>query len=124
MKNFEIGKELVNLLLNESDVTKYVNDKIFPLVANVGTTFPFIVYRRTSYQPNSNKDFEDEIVSVEITILSENYAESVDIANNVAQALLHKKTEIIDDIKITNIYEDYADNTYIQKININIYIGN
>ena len=121
MKNFAIGKEL-NRILTEANVTGITN-KIFPLIANANdTTFPFLVYRRNYYRPASNKDFEDEIVGVEIVIAATKYEESVDIADGVASALLHKETNIIDDIQITNMYEDFIDDTFLQHINIDIYI--
>ena len=124
MKNFKIGKELTSILLNDDTVSADVGNKVFPLVANAGTTFPFIVYRRSSYRPNNNKDYEDEIVSVELAILSEKYEQSVNIANHVADALNGKQTDLIETIKITNIFEDYQEDTYIQKLNIDIYINN
>jgi hypothetical protein len=51
MKNFTVGKELTALLIADSTVQKLVDNKVFPLVANAGTTFPFIVYRRNGYRP-------------------------------------------------------------------------
>jgi hypothetical protein len=120
MKNFAIGKEL-NRILTEANVIG-VKNKIFPLIANANTTFPFLVYRRNYYRPASNKDFEDEIVGIEIVIAATKYEESVDIADAVASALLHKETSIIDDIQISNMYEDFVDDTFLQHINIDIYI--
>lgn len=122
MKNFKIGKELTSILLNNEDVTNVLNNKIFPLVANAGTTFPFVVYRRSGYRTDGNKDYADEIVSVELAVLSQKYEESVNVADIVADALNRKETNIIDDIRIVNIYEDFSEDTYIQKISIDIYI--
>lgn len=124
MKNYKIGKELTNILKSDVKVTSDVDNKIFPLVANAGTTFPFIVYRRSNYRPNDNKDFLDEIVGVELAVLSDKYEESVNIANNVGDCLENAHTELVEQIKITNIFEDYQEDTFIQKINIDIYIKN
>ena len=121
MKNFKIGKELKTILNN---VNSAVDNKVFPLVANAGTTFPFIVYRRSNYRPNDNKDYLDEIVGVELAILSDKYEESVNVANDVADTLENAHTELVEQIKITNIFEDYQEDTFIQKINIDIYINN
>ena len=120
MKNFSIGKEL-NRILMEANVNG-ISNKIFPLIANANTTFPFLVYRRNYYRPINNKDLEDEIVGIEIVIAATKYEESVVIADRVASALLHKKTEVIDDIQINNMYEDFIDDTFLQHINIDIYI--
>ena len=49
MKNFEVGKKLKTVLESDSQVAKYLKNKIFPIVANEGTNFPFLVYKRLSY---------------------------------------------------------------------------
>lgn len=122
MKNFKVGKDLTAILLADSTVHNLVGDKIFPLVADAGTTFPFIVYRRNGYRPFSNKDYTDESADVEIAILSDNYIDSVHVADAVGNALNQKETETIDEIEITNASEEYNSDTYIQKINIRITI--
>lgn len=122
MKNFKVGKDLTAILLADSTVHNLVGDKVFPLVANAGTTFPFIVYRRNNYRPFSNKDYTDEAADIEIAILSDNYIDSVHVADAVGNALNEKETETIDEIEITNASEEYNSDTYIQKINIRITI--
>lgn len=122
MKNFEVGKELKELL-SVSAVSYFVGDKIFPIVANEGTTFPFVVYRRNGYTPASNKDYRSEIVSVEIVCLSQNYKESVELANAVADSLINKETELIEDIKITNLSEDYSEDSFLQNIYLDVYLN-
>lgn len=120
MRNFKVGSEIRKLLMASNSVTQKLGDKIFPLVANAGTLFPFLVYRRAAYRPASNKDYQSEIVSIEIAIATVKYEEGVDIADAVADALNGKHTEIIEDIEITNIFEEYTDDTFIQKINLEI----
>lgn len=120
MRNFKVGSEIRKLLMADSKVVEKLTDKIFPLVANAGTMFPFLVYRRSAYRPASNKDYQSEVVSIEIAIATVKYEEGVDIADAVADALNRKHTEIIEDIEITNIFEEYADDTFIQKINLEI----
>lgn len=120
MKNFEIGKELRQILIDAN--IEGIDNKIFPLIANPDTTFPFLVYRRTSYQSARTKDIDDEIVSVDIVICALKYEESVNIAKQVAEALNRKETTLIDDILISNIYEDYIEDTFVQHISVDIYI--
>lgn len=122
MKNFKIGKEIVELLKTDEGVTTYVGNKIFPLIANATTTFPFIVYRRNYYTPDSNKDWENEKCGIEIVVASTKYEESVNIADAVSEALNHKTTEDIEDINITNTNEDFYEDTYVQRINIEVTI--
>lgn len=122
MKNFKVGKEIKQILCNSKDVTDLIDNKVFPIVANEGTNFPFAVYRRNGYRPASNKDYEDEVVSLEIVILSLKYDESVEIANTIADTLISNKTDIIEDIQISNISEDYTEDTFIQRLYIDIYL--
>ena len=120
MKNFKVGKEIVTILSGASAVTDAVGNKIFPLVAVANTTFPFIVYRRSNYTPASNKDYEGEHVGIEMVICATTYEEGVDIADKVATAVNHARTTMIDDIKITNIREDYIEDTFTQSITLDV----
>ena len=99
MKNFKVGKELVSILQGSSAVKQALGNKIFPLVAVPNTTFPFMVYRRSYYTPENNKDYEGE---------------------KVATAVNHARTNMIDDINITNISENYVEDTFTQQVNIEI----
>ena len=121
MKNFEVGKQIKSML-DVPNVSMYVKGKVFPLVANANTDFPFLVYRRSSYIPENNKDFEGEKVNIEIAIASTKYIESLEIANNVCDALNHKEDELIEDITVMNQYEDYTDDTFLQYITIQVTI--
>lgn len=121
MKNFEVGKHIKEFL-DVPSVRKYLKGKIFPLIANEGTDFPFLVYRRASYVPENTKDYEDEKVTIEIVIAANTYVESLDIANSVADALNGKEDDLIADITIQNLYEDYADDTFLQNMTIQVSI--
>lgn len=121
MKLVKIGKTLRSLLLSNDTVAELLTGKIFPLVAVEGTTFPFLVYRRSGYTPVSNKDLEDEIVTVEIAILSDKYENSVDVADAVLTGL-HGSNEEIDRVKIIGTSEEFSDDIYIQKLIIDIYL--
>lgn len=120
MKTFKIGQEIRDIILSSSAVKEMVNVKVFPLIAPANTTFPFIIYRRNGYQPNNNKDGKDEMVFMETTIVVDKYEDSVKIANNVADTLRTSRTENIDEINITNTFEEFTGDSYIQKINISV----
>lgn len=120
MKNFRIGAEIRDALLNSTSITDYVESKVFPLIANAGTTFPFIVYRRSSYSPVSNKDNLTETVYLEIAVIANNYEQSVVIANNIADLLISYHSNNIDEIKVTNISEEFISDSYVQKINLQV----
>lgn len=118
MKNIDIGKEIIALLTKDSELTELVGKKIFPLVANADTTFPFIVYKRAGFQPSLNKDFEGEKITVDFVTCSTKYEESLKIANKIYKGLVHVETDIIDDSVAANMYEDFINDTYCQFITI------
>lgn len=120
MKNFKIGSEIRNVILSSSAVKNAVDTKVFPLIANAGTTFPFIVYRRSSYSPKSDKDTLTESVYIEIAIICNNYEQSVSIANDVADVLLAYESDTIEEIKVTNISEEFIADSFVQKVNLQI----
>lgn len=120
MKNFKIGSEIRNVILSSTTVKNAVDTKVFPLVANAGTTFPFIVYRRSSYSPKSDKDVLNETVYMEIAIICNNYEQSVSIANDVADALIPYESDTIEEIKVTNISEEFISDSFVQKVNLQI----
>lgn len=120
MKNFKIGSEIRNVILSSSAVKNAVDTKVFPLIANAGTTFPFIVYRRSSYSPQSDKDVLNETVYMEIAIICNNYEQSVSIANDVADALIQYESGTIEEIKVANISEEFISDSFVQKVNLQI----
>lgn len=120
MDSLNIGKAIYTILQTSIDIDK----KIYPLIADEGTTFPFIIYKRTGLTPESTKDNTNENVSVEINIASSNYSESIDLAIKVRKALEHKKgtySDIaIEDIVIDDAAEDYIEDTFIQTLTFKI----
>lgn len=120
MDSLNIGKAIYTILQTSIDIDK----KIYPLIADEGTTFPFIIYKRTGLTPESTKDNTNENVSVEINIASSNYSESIDLAIEVRKALEHKKgtySDIaIEDIVIDDATEDYIEDTFIQTLTFKI----
>lgn len=120
MKNFKIGSEIRNVILSSTAVKNAVDTKVFPLIANAGTTFPFIVYRRSSYSPKSDKDVLNETVYMEIAIICNNYEQSVSIANDVADVLIQYESGTVEEIKVTNISEEFISDSFVQKVNLQI----
>ena len=122
MKNFEVGKRLKNVLESDSQVVKYLKNKIFPIVANEGTNFPFLVYKRLSYTPESTKDYTSETVQIEMTIISPSYEEGNKVADIVATRLDKHRDDYFEKIEISNINEDYSEDSFIFRLYLDIYI--
>jgi hypothetical protein len=105
----EVGKILYDLL-SSVEISDNVNlTNIFPLIAENGTTFPFVTYKRVSCSENT-KDYSTEAV-VDLTVCNNTYDGSVDIADKIITALKGTKEDARIDILDTS--EDYNEDTYI-----------
>jgi hypothetical protein len=130
MRNYKVGAQLVEILENNEAVKEVLDtNEIYPLVAILDSTdsgqsidvhFPFVIYRRTNYQPESTKDMDSEKVWVEFMVAAKTYQQSLIIAERICEALYKKETDIIDDIRFSSLYEDWMDETFLQFINVEV----
>ena len=120
--SLQIGKAIYHILSNDKDVVDKVQNKIYPLIADVDTTFPFIIYKRTGIEPADSKDrfIYSEDVYVDVVIASDKYNESIEIADLVRTALLQGSYDGIKDINLTDADEDYIEDTFIQNLTFKI----
>lgn len=122
MSSLQIGKAIYAILANNNI------QKVYPLVADEGTTFPFIVYRRTGLVPASTKDRYNykEMATVELIVAANNYTDSIQLAEQVKNILEHTRGTFNDirigDIELTESDEDYLEDTFIQRLTFNIEI--
>lgn len=116
MSSLQTGKAIFNLL---NDVQP---QKVFPLIADEGTTYPFIIYRRTALLPASSKDRYNyqELVTVEIMVADNTYNGSVKVAELVRTKLENTRGTfngiVIGDITLIGSEESYLDDAFIQKL--------
>lgn len=124
--SLQIGKAIYQLLSENTAVTDRVQNKIYPLIADTGTTFPFIIYKRTGIEPSDSKDrfIYNEDTYVDVVIASDKYNENIEIADLVKAALQGKKGNYFNievyDIRMTDADEDYIEDTFIQNLTFNI----
>ena len=125
--SLQVGKAIYTLLSSNQQLVSMVDGNIFPLIAEINTTFPFIVYRREAITPQYTKDYwtSDEVM-INVMVASNDYVESIEIADLVRQSLDQKKGEYsgitIKDIRLTQADEDFIDDTYIQYLTFKIKI--
>lgn len=128
MRANEIGSVIKSLLLSGGDLPIMVGRKVFPIIAPPGTDGDFIVYRRTGVKPAYTKDRNSsgDTATVEILVVSDEYARSVDIMNAVFVALQNKSGVIesidIDGIQMVDSEEEFQDDMYIQNMTFEIEI--
>ena len=120
MKHFKIGSKIKEILTNDSEVTNYINNKVFPIVANNGTDIPFVIYRRYNYEPQSNKDYKGESAEFEVRVVANKYEDSVKIADAVGDALNDYKDNDVEQIRLITSNEDYLDEVFVQTLNFYI----
>lgn len=115
-----IGKVIYSRLQNA--LSDNVNKKIFPLVAENGTTYPYVVYMRTNISVNkSSKDgYCEDACNYQIIAISDKYNESIDIANDIRR-VMEKQRIITDDLvlndnKLISAIERYTNDAYIQEL--------
>ena len=126
MNILKVGKVIYYLLVNEKVITDKVGKQIYPLIADSDTTFPFIVYQRTSVETLTSKDRFTckEGATVEVAIASDKYDESINIASSVIDVLNNKRGNIngvdVSGISFIGANEEYIEDTFVQKLTFKI----
>lgn len=122
----KIGKYIRQFLIEDERYNEIVGQtKTFPLIANADTDFPFVTYQRTNAKVKYTKDGRYEnLLEVEITILCDNYPQSIDLiclVRDILEGKRYKDEEIfIRDIRVNEVSEDFNEDTFIQRISFDI----
>ena len=125
--NLQIGKVINSLLSGNVDLVAIVGDKIYPLIAETETTYPFIIYKRTEVKPEYTKDYHtQDRLTVEIMAASSTYAESVEIADLIRDSMdnkvgIHNEIDI-KSMRLVGTYEDIIEDAYVQDLTFEILI--
>ena len=124
MNSLKVGKEIYSHLKENKSLTDIVGNKIYPIIVEKDTNYPFIVYKRSNVIPDYTKDdhFKDDVI-VDIICVSNHYVESVEIATLVRESLEDKKYGDIVSIKLEGADEDFIDDAYIQTLTFNLTIN-
>jgi hypothetical protein len=122
MSILKVGKAVYSLLKDIAPV--------FPLVADEGTKYPFIVYKRTSTNTLNSKDVYNfqELAMIELNIAAEDYEGSVSLAEKVKEKLEHYRGQVegitIRGISMTDSSEDWMNDCYAQRLMFEFNIEN
>lgn len=125
--SLQVGKAIYSLLSSNQQLVSIVDGNIFPLIAEINTTFPFIVYKREAITPQYTKDYwtSDEVM-INVMVASNDYVQSIEIADLVRQSLDQKQGVYsgikIRDLRLIQADEDFIDDTYIQYLTFKIRI--
>jgi hypothetical protein len=121
MSILQIGKA-INKLISE------ITPNVFPLIAEAGTKFPFVSYRRSGTQTSDTKDRYNysEFAYIELAIYTNDYQSGISLAERIKSKLERFKGEIegitINSIVLANGVEDYVGEAYLQSLTFSIEI--
>jgi len=101
-------------LSNDATIVSLVGNKVFPLIADYGTQFPYIAFSAGEIVPYYDKDgaYENDAV-IEFVVASKDYFNALTIANAV-RSLFEKKLYSnanlsINDCIVKSVSEAYDD---------------
>lgn len=118
-----ISKAIYYLLANSS-VTGYTGTRIYPIVMPENTPYPMVVYERRTNPEYSKDDAVLKLTTGIITVISDDYTESIDLANAVNSALENYNGVVsgidVKDIMLESVDEIYVNGAYMQKLVYNI----
>lgn len=121
-KAINIGKIIYGTIQSDSGLSTAVGTKVFPIIAESDTTFPFITYTRQNvYSMNKTKDaWMNDEVQFNIQVCDNEYMRSCQIADLIRAAFENKiisNDELkIFNIRMTGISEMWSENTYVQSM--------
>ncbi len=113
MNHFAITSVLRQLMLQDSKIKELVGEKIFPLMAPLGTKGDFILYQRDGYAIANTKmgRYQQEPL-VFINIISDDYDRSQKLAGLVHDCLVGNYDTM--EVSLEDSSEDISDKKYIQ----------
>ena len=124
MNSLKVGKEIYSHLKENKSLTDIVGNKIYPIIVEKDTNYPFIVYKRSNVIPDYTKDYHfKDYVIVDIICVSNHYVESVEIASLVRESVEDKRIGDINSIRLESADEDFIDDAYIQTLTFNLTIN-
>lgn len=123
---FSVCTEIRKMLLEDSKIKEFVDNRVYPIVAPEGTEGNFIVYVRDQYGISKTKQgiYEQNCI-VFISCISDRYDVSQDMADSVFQCLVGRYSKdtgktIINNIEMLDSTEDFVNGLYIQTLEFSI----
>lgn len=98
---------------------------VYPIVADEGTTFPFMIYRRSSGYTASTKDnIWSSVANIDIMIAAQSYEESIELADKVLVQLESIRGNVVGYnilcIRLIDSNESYIENSFIQELKFTV----
>lgn len=121
--SLKTGQYMVEVLNDNQELISILGEgKIFPLVAKNDTLYPFVIYERVEVSTVYTKEIgHDNTVQINFRVYSDQYDQSLDIANMIRNILERKTINFPDNIKINDIrllatYEQFSEDGYVETL--------
>lgn len=128
MNTLLISRDIYKALTDNEDLTNIVNKRVFPIVAEEGTQYPFLTYNRTSISSNRTKcGIYEDTVNFSVNILTTDYLSGLDIGNLVRKSIeKHLNPSLRDleyrDIQLVGATEQFTNEGYVQTLNFQVIV--
>lgn len=112
-----IGLHIRRTLERNADVTKFVQNRIYPLVVPQGVeTYPFICYDVSGASGDDTKDgVVDDVATVNIAVIAKTYEDAIILGNSVRYALEGKTAEYAE-LDVTECMNMAYNDEYIEAL--------
>lgn len=120
MSGISIGTKINEILKSSNELTNYVGENIYPIIAEESSTFPFIVFNRNAINPQYTKDGRVfDIIPFSISIQTKAYKEGVEIAEICRGLFENRVDDYFGLVRVEGGSEYFADDVYFQTLNFN-----
>lgn len=130
MNTLIISKDIYTALTTKPELTQLVDNRVFPIVAEEGTLYPFLTYNRTSINSNGCKcGIYEDVVNFSVNILTTDYLSGLEIGNEVRVAIEKNLTCTIEgctyrDIQLVGATEQFTNEGFVQTLNFQVIVNN
>ena len=125
MSGIAITKYIRTELLKNTQLTDKIGNKIYPIVADDGTTFPFILIKKSGMTTNYSKcGAINDVVNATIEVVDNNYSRAVELSEEIRKTIERNKFNNISNVEVVNVIEDYVSDSYIITQQYKIMINN
>lgn len=126
-----INKYIKQVLSDDEILTEMVKPDQIKVMLTNPVKFPFVSLKRSAIDTTYNKDRSTEdVVTVEIAVVSDNYTQCIEIAQRIREILdykVYRNTEdniFITYIRLLDVQEDTVNDAYIQNLNFQMHCQN
>lgn len=118
MTGLSFIQRLYSILSSDQELASIVSKRIYPLVAEEGTEFPYMIISKQNVQGGYNKDlWLYDIITFSVTIYAKDYKTTAKAAERVRE-ILEKAFKF--PALLESCSEDFASDTYYQTLSFTV----